>query len=128
MVAAWFVGYTKQITTSVMYVKGKQGTDDLGSRFYGGTWPLSTWLDYMHTAMDGKDRLSFDPPSNRPATKSPVVKHTPKPTATATETPTPTATDSPTTEPTTAPPTTEPSTEPTKSTVPKPTGSDTKAP
>ncbi len=128
MVAAWFVGYTKQITTSVMYVKGKQGTDDLGSRFYGGTWPLSTWLDYMHTAMDGKDKLSFDPPSNRPATKSPVVKHTPKPTATATETPTPTATDSPTTEPTTAPPTTEPSTEPTKSTVPKPTSTDTKAP
>ncbi|HSK33828.1 MAG TPA: transglycosylase domain-containing protein [Propionicimonas sp.] len=106
--AVWFVGFTKQITTAVVYVKGDEGTGDLG-RMYGSGFPLSTWLDYMKTAMRGMDRESFDPPTHRTSTQKPTAK--PKPTVTATPTPTvsvtPTVT-APTDPPTTAPPTTEP--------------------
>lgn len=34
-VAAWFVGYTAQITTSVMYVAGADGNQDLGYGWFG---------------------------------------------------------------------------------------------
>jgi membrane peptidoglycan carboxypeptidase len=113
MVAAWFVGFTRQISTAVMYVKGQDGTDDLGAHFFGSTFPLSTWLEYMRTAMDGKEKLAFDPPTNRVSTQTPTAK--PKPTVTATPTPTapvtPTGTAPPSTEPpTTAPPSTQPPT------------------
>ena len=111
MVAAWFVGYTRQVTTAVMYVKGPQGTDDLGRHFFGSTFPLSTWLEYMKTAMHGLDRLEFDPPTTRTSTQKPK----PKPTPTVTATPTPTPTDVPTS---TESPTTDPTTEPTATTTP----------
>ncbi len=130
--AAWFVGFTRQITTAVMYVKGKQGTGDLGRGFYGASWPLSTWLDYMKVAMDGKEKIAFDPPTKRPSTIAPKPKktHTVKATPTPTPTPsdTPTASETPTTEhtsePNTPPSTSEPSTDPT----PKPTGPTSKGP
>jgi membrane peptidoglycan carboxypeptidase len=127
--AAWFVGFTSQVTTAVMYVKGKAGTGDLGRGFYGATWPLSTWLSYMKVAMDGKDKVDFAARTDRPSTRSPAPKktHTATATPTATATDTPTATDSPTSEPTSTAPTTEPSTEPTKSSEPKPTASGSKA-
>lgn len=125
--AAWFVGFTRQVTTAVMYVKGKEGTGDLGRGFYGATWPLSTWLEYMKVAMKGKDRLAFDQPTKRVSTQSPTPKKTPKVTATPTPTPsdTPTPSETPTPEPSTDPTTTTPTPEPT---TPKPTGSSTKGP
>ncbi len=109
--AVWFVGYTKQITTAVVYVKGDKGTGDLG-RTYGSGFPLSTWLDYMKVAMKGMDHQSFDPPSHRTSTQKPTAKPKPKPTATATptETTTPTETAPPTDPPTTAPPSSDPPT------------------
>jgi len=110
--AVWFVGYTKQITTAVVYVKGDQGTGDLGRGFFGSGFPLSTWLDYMKVAMNGKDQQSFDPPTHRTSTQTPTAK--PKPSVTATPTPTvsvtPTVTAPPTHPPTTAPPSTDPPT------------------
>ena len=125
--AAWFVGFTRQVTTAVMYVKGKEGTGDLGTGFYGSTWPLSTWLEYMKTAMKGKDKIAFDLPTKRTSTQSPTPRktHSAKPTATATATKAPTATQPPTSDPTTDPTTTEPTTQPT---TPKPTGSTSKGP
>ena len=87
--AVWFVGYTKQISTAVVYVKGDEGTGDLG-RTYGSGFPLATWLDYMKVAMRGMDRQSFDPPTHRTSTQTPTAK--PKPTVTATPTPTVTVT------------------------------------
>jgi membrane peptidoglycan carboxypeptidase len=131
MVAAWFVGYTRQVTTAVMYVKGPQGTGDLGGGFYGSTYPLSTWLSYMKVAMEGKERQDFDQPTRRPSTQKPKPKptHKSEPTATATASATPTATDSPTTEPTTKPTeSTTPTNPPTKTTEPKPSEPPTKAP
>ncbi|HEY3548295.1 MAG TPA: transglycosylase domain-containing protein [Propionicimonas sp.] len=109
--AVWFVGFTKQITTAVVYVKGDQGTGDLGHTF-GSGFPLATWLDYMRVAMHGLERQSFDPPTHRTSTQTPTFK--PKPTVTPTPTPsvtvTPTVTAPPTNPPTTAPPTTAPPT------------------
>ncbi|MEZ5086481.1 MAG: hypothetical protein R2722_09580 [Tessaracoccus sp.] len=55
--SAWFVGYTKQISTAVMYVVGDDGVGDLGPyrrsqdrTFYGSGFPLLTWIDYMEVA------------------------------------------------------------------------------
>ena len=113
--AVWFVGFTRQITTAVVYVKGDEGTGDLGRGFFGSGFPLSTWLDYMKTAMDGKEQLSFDQPSHRVSTQTPTFKPKPKPKPTATPTAvvTPTVTAPPSTAPpTTAPPSTAPPTKP----------------
>ena len=110
--AVWFVGFTRQITTAVVLVKGDEGTGDLG-RMYGSGFPLSTWLDYMKVAMHGKEQLNFDPPTQRKSTQTPTAKPKPKPTVTPTPTVivTPTVTAPPVTEPpTTAPPSTEPPT------------------
>ena len=119
-ISGWFVGFTKQITTSVMFVAG-DGHDNLdtliGRGFYGSGYPAQTWLSYMQVAMRDKEPIGFAPPTNRTSTRKPSAD--PKPTVTATPTPTPTwtATDEPgpeapptDTQPTTAPPTTAPPT------------------
>ena len=65
--SAWFVAYTKQISTAVMYVAGDDGNQALDpykrsydSTFFGGTYPALTWRDYMETAMDGLPVEQFD--------------------------------------------------------------------
>ena len=73
-VAAWFVGYTAQVTTAVMYVGGADGNQPLENynpSFFGGGPPARTWLDYMRTAMKGKDRVNFEAPTKRQSTQSP---------------------------------------------------------
>ena len=69
MTAAWFVAYTKQISTAVMFVAGDSGNEDLNryaregaSSFYGGGYPAQTWVDYMATAMKGMPDESFADP------------------------------------------------------------------
>lgn len=64
--SAWFVGYTKQISTAVMYVAGDEGTGSLDdyrrpgdSTFFGGTYPALTWEEYMKTATDGQPVKDF---------------------------------------------------------------------
>ncbi|HOC13292.1 MAG TPA: transglycosylase domain-containing protein [Propionicimonas sp.] len=89
--AVWFVGFTRQLTTAVMYVKGDQGTTDLGSGWFGSGWPLTTWLAYMRTAMDGKEHEGFDPPTVRVSTQTPTAKPS-KTAEPATENPLPTET------------------------------------
>ena len=61
VVSAWFVAYTRQISTAVMYVAGNDGNGDLDiyarpgdSTFFGGTYPALTWADYMKTATEGQ--------------------------------------------------------------------------
>ncbi|MGV8908435.1 MAG: penicillin-binding transpeptidase domain-containing protein, partial [Propionicimonas sp.] len=121
--AIWFVGFTRQITTAVVYVKGDQGTGDLGHVF-GSGFPLSTWLDYMRTAMHGKDKLSFDPPSSRSSTHTPTAKPKPKPQPSVTPTVivTPTVTAPPATQPPSSAP---PSSAPPSSAPPAGTGTPT---
>ena len=65
--SAWFVGYTRQISTAVMYVAGDSGNEDLDAyknpkdkTFFGSTYPLMTWLEYMQTATKGQEVKQFD--------------------------------------------------------------------
>jgi Membrane carboxypeptidase (penicillin-binding protein) len=111
--AIWFIGFTKQITTAINFVRGDSGTESLGASIYGGRWPAMTWLDYMQKAMDGKPKLDFAAPSGRVSTQSPTATSTP--TVTATPTATPTVTPTEPTVPSTPTPTepTSSSTEPT---------------
>ena len=64
--SAWFVAYTKQISTAVMFVAGDGGTDDLdpfhapdNPTFFGGTYPARTWAAVMDVAMKGKEHERF---------------------------------------------------------------------
>ncbi|MCO6661872.1 transglycosylase domain-containing protein [Cutibacterium avidum] len=67
--AAWFVAYTKQISTAVMFVAGDSGNENLdpyaregATGFHGGDYPARTWRDYMETAMKGTPDESFADP------------------------------------------------------------------
>ncbi|MCI1748399.1 MAG: penicillin-binding protein [Acidipropionibacterium sp.] len=68
--SAWFVAYTRQISTAVMYVAGDSGNGDLDAyaapgdaTFFGGTYPAQTWAAYMSVAMSGKKAQKFPEPS-----------------------------------------------------------------
>lgn len=70
IISAWFVAYTKQVSTSVMFVAGDQGLGGLhayrrpgDSTFFGGTYPAMVWTDYMRVATKGQPIEQFDPPA-----------------------------------------------------------------
>lgn len=97
--SAWFVGYTRQISTAVLYVAGDTGNEDLepykrpqDSTFFGSSYPLMTWIDYMEVATEGMEVLDFDDPEDIDATigeeySSPTAEpSTPEPSPTVTET------------------------------------------
>jgi membrane peptidoglycan carboxypeptidase len=70
IVSAWFVAYTRQISTAVMYVAGSDGNGDLDkyarpgdSTFFGGTYPALTWADYMKAATKGQAVKDFPGPA-----------------------------------------------------------------
>ena len=131
--AIWFVGFTKQVTTAVNFVRGDSGTESLGARIYGSRWPAMIWLDYMQKVMDGKPKLDFAPPSGRVSTMTPTPTSTPTPSISITMTPSvtptePTAPAPATTTPTAPPP--PPSTPPPpppSTTAPAPTATTTTA-
>lgn len=117
--SSWFVGYTKQISTAVMYVAGNSGSESLDdyrrpgdSTFFGGTYPAQTWGEYMKVATEDQAVRQFDPPAYVNADSAPQPTPTyqqPQPTQQ------PTATQEPTEEPSEEPsdePTREPSEEP----------------
>ena len=122
--AAWFAGYTPQMSTAVgLWRTNKAGTKALSlrglpgySQVYGGTIPAQIWRDYMIKAMAGKEVKDFPPPAyvgdqKLYATPPPSPTHTARPTRTPTSRPTRTQTEHPTHEPTTSPtlPTGDPS-------------------
>ena len=127
--ACWFVGMSKQISTAVMFVAGKNGTDDLNKiypGFFGAGPPLSTWMSYMQVAQQGLKDIPFDPPTHRVSTQTPTLPpRTTRPTATktptASATPTATPTGKPTDEPTDEP-TGQPSNRPSERPSGKPSG------
>ncbi len=139
--SSWFVGYTPQLATAVMYVRG-DGDDRIDQwlpSYFGATYPAQTWTAAMAGLMEGLPEEEFPEPvyvdgdapdegheptptfTPRPTTRSPQpTTRSPEPTETSeepTEEPT-----TPTEEPTTPsePPTTLP-TDPT-STTSSPTG------
>lgn len=114
----WLVGYTKQISTSVMIVAGDAGTNDVtdydsGSRS-GSYWTALAWNDYMKVATQGQPVVDFDAPAyvngnGREASQLPRATQAPATTAAPTETPSETATEEPA--PTTEAPAPEPTTQ-----------------
>ena len=63
--SAWFAGYTPQLSTSVMYVRGK-GNEQLQGwlpEYFGGSYPAETWTAVMQRAMDGLPVEDFPPPA-----------------------------------------------------------------
>lgn len=75
--SSWFVGYTKQITTSVNYVLGDTGNEDLddySQGFYGAGYPAETWLAFMKQAMKGLPSVDFTQSDYRPTTTSTTTR------------------------------------------------------
>ena len=103
--SAWFVGYTRQISTAVMYVAGDSGNEDLDAykkpgdkTFFGSTYPLATWVEYMQTATKGQEVKQFD--KAKPIQgKSTAPTEAPSQSAQPTESAQPTQSAQPTPEP-----------------------------
>jgi membrane peptidoglycan carboxypeptidase len=123
--SSWFVGYTPQLSTAVMFVRGN-GHEPLDGGyldpFFGGTYPTETWAAYMKLALEGKPVLDFPEPADihgESPTSIPPPPTTSTPTTTAPTTTAPTTTAPTTTKPpTTTPPTTTPPTTPPTTTTP----------
>ena len=136
--SSWFVGYTPQVSTAVMYVRG-DGNDNLSCvqaqgkvctpgylvPYFGAEYPTKTWAATMTRIMDGVEVENFPPPAFVEA-RSDDPDHQPLPTYTPEPTPSRTPRPSPTEAPTTAEP--SPTEEPTPSETPQPTPTDTCGP
>ncbi|HET7194807.1 MAG TPA: transglycosylase domain-containing protein [Nocardioides sp.] len=84
--SAWFTGYTPQLSTSVMYVRGK-GNEQLQGwlpSYFGGDYPAETWTAVMQRAMEGLPIEEFPPPAyvDGDAPETGHVPYTPPPTTT----------------------------------------------
>jgi len=123
VLTAWFVGYTPQLSTAVMFYRegpgGSQASlDGVGGMptFFGGGYPAQIWTAYMTGALAGEPVEAFPPatgivtPTPSPTKTKPTTSPSPTPTTTSpSPTPTPTTT-SPTPTPTTTSPTPTPTT------------------
>ncbi|MGA8255000.1 MAG: transglycosylase domain-containing protein [Nocardioides sp.] len=134
--SAWFTGFTPQLATSVMYVRGK-GNEELKDwlpSYFGGAFPAETWTAVMARDMEGLEPLDFPEPAFvdgeapqdgheyvPPPPPPPPKPRPPKPSETTTDGPTDQPTEGPTEQPTEEP--TEPTEEPTEppTTEPPPT-------
>ncbi len=116
--SAWFVGYTPQVSTAVMYVRG-DGDDQLDGwlpSYFGSGYPAQTWLAIMQRMMEGVPVEDFPDPvyvdgdapktGYEPTTAPPSP--TRKPSPTKSQEPTEEPSEEPTQEPT---PSGEPTTE-----------------
>jgi membrane peptidoglycan carboxypeptidase len=121
--SAWFVGYTPQLATAVMYVRGK-GNEQLDGwlpSYFGADYPADTWTAVMTRAMEGLPVENFPLPAYVDGT-APEEGHAPY-----TPPPSPTRQPSPTKQPSQSQsqsPSQEPSpTETTPTQEPSPTNS-----
>ncbi|UMG94201.1 transglycosylase domain-containing protein [Nocardioides sp. TF02-7] len=62
--SSWYAGFTAQLSTAVMLVRGKGNgpLDGWLPEFFGGTYPAQTWRAVMDRAMDGKDPVPLAEP------------------------------------------------------------------
>ena len=63
--SAWFAGYTPQMATAVMYVRGK-GNEQLEGwlpSYFGGAYPAETWTAIMTSIMEGLEVEEFPEPA-----------------------------------------------------------------
>jgi membrane peptidoglycan carboxypeptidase len=120
---SWWTGYTPDMSTSVLYRAGKTGEGDLDPyssdpAFFGGNWPVQTWLAYMEPALKSAPVPFVDPTD--------VATYTPSPTYTPSS-PTSSPSTSPSSSPSTSP-SSSPSTSPSSSPSTKPSGKPSKTP
>ena len=76
--SSWFVGYTPQVATAVMYVRGK-GNEALNGflpSYFGANFPTYTWRAIMEGILEGTDIEDFPPPANVDG-EAPVEGHAP---------------------------------------------------
>ncbi len=76
--SSWFVGYTPQVATAVMYVRGK-GNEALNGflpSYFGANFPTFTWRAVMKSLLEGTDVQDFPPPANVDG-NAPVTGHAP---------------------------------------------------
>ncbi|MDF3300823.1 transglycosylase domain-containing protein [Streptomyces tropicalis] len=70
--SAWFVGYTRQLATSVVLFKESPDHPQLQSlagvgglqKVFGGDIPTQIWTRYMHDALNGRPDLPFPAPAS----------------------------------------------------------------
>ena len=65
--SSWFVGYTPQVATAVMYVRGK-GNEALNGylpSYFGANYPTYTWRALMDAVLEGTDIEDFPPAGQR---------------------------------------------------------------
>ncbi|MEP9381866.1 transglycosylase domain-containing protein [Nocardioides sp. KR10-350] len=84
VVSAWFVGYTPQLATAVMYTRGngRGKLDGWLPSYFGADYPADTWTAVMQRDMDGVPVEEFPPPANVDG-DAPDDDHEPLPTRTA---------------------------------------------
>ncbi|MBO1336778.1 transglycosylase domain-containing protein [Streptomyces sp. VRA16 Mangrove soil] len=117
--SAWFVGYTKQLSTAITMYRMDDNENSKNRKFlemygtggqekiHGASFPAQIWHDYMAKAMSGQPYESFETPESI----GKVVGATPSPT------PTPTVSSSPSSSPTASPTPSQSSTGPSPSTT-----------
>ena len=79
--SSWFVGYTPQLSTAVMYVRG-DGDDQLDGwmpSYFGADYPTDTWLAVMKRDLEGQEVVDFPPPAWVDG-EAPTTGHAPVPT------------------------------------------------
>ncbi len=123
VVTSWFVGYTPQVATAVMYARGdgRQPLDGWLPSYFGATYPARTWTAAMRGILEGTESERFPPAANVDGDApskghDPYTPPPPKPKPTKTKT-----TKAPVTPPPPPPPTDIPSVEPTPTPTPTPT-------
>ncbi|WP_373305762.1 transglycosylase domain-containing protein [Streptomyces filipinensis] len=99
--SAWFVGYTRQLSTSVAMFRENPKDHELLSMngtagvpsIHGGDIPTSVWTEYMRAALRGQNDLPF--PDATPIGNVEDEAGAPSPTPSVTITPSPTPSTSP---------------------------------
>ncbi|WP_437115124.1 transglycosylase domain-containing protein [Streptomyces sioyaensis] len=118
--SAWFVGYTKQLSTSItMFREDAQNPRQLSMNgvggfdsIHGGALPTEVWTEYMLQAMKGVTPENFPPATPIGDRVDEDGMPTPKPTPTPSDTPSNTPSETPSES---APPTNSPSPSPSDS-------------
>jgi membrane peptidoglycan carboxypeptidase len=116
--SSWFVGYTPQVATAVMYARGK-GNEPLNGYlpvFYGGAYPAATWTAVMQALMEGVEIEEFPEPAfvDGEAPSEGHAPYTPPPEPTPTPSPKQKPKQKPKPQPTSEPASPEPSQAPTQ--------------
>jgi membrane peptidoglycan carboxypeptidase len=117
--SAWFVGYTPQAATAVMYVRGKgrEALDGWLPSYFGADYPARTWTAIMQADMEGLPVEDFPPPAYVTGTP-PETDHAPVPVYTAPSQPTKTVKPKPSKTPKPKPSPTAPAPAPATSSAP----------